>query len=321
MSIPSKRNQTLSLDAKEEQDLLALCKTSVGEDFIDNVFFGDSFKIMSDIPEKSVDLIIADPPYNLDKCYAGTNFKRMDERQYKKFIDRLTASANRLLKPNGSIYICCDWKDSVIVSESLHHRFTVRNRITWQRDKGRGSENNWKNCMEDIWYAVASQNDFVFNLDSVKQRRRVLAPYTKDGEPKDWSETENGRFRDTYPSNIWDDISIPYWSMKENTEHPTQKPEKLICKLILASSNPGAVVLDPFLGSGTTAVTAKKLGRHFIGIESQARYCAIAQKRLLAADSEKTIQGFTDGVFWERNTAYDQIKYKKSPEYELHPKV
>ncbi|MBQ6095213.1 MAG: site-specific DNA-methyltransferase, partial [Lachnospiraceae bacterium] len=103
-------------------------------------------------------------------------------------------------------------------------------------------------------------------------------------------------------SNFWDDISIPYWSMPENTAHPTQKPEKLIAKLILASSNAGDVVLDPFAGSGTTAVTAKKLGRHFVTIEQNELYCAWAQKRLEMADEDPSIQGFSDGVFWERNT-------------------
>jgi len=97
--------------------------------------------------------------------------------------------------------------------------------------------------------------------------------------------------------------------MPENTDHPTQKPEKLIAKLILASSNIGDLVLDPFLGSGTTAVVAKKLGRHFIGIEKEQEYCALSQKRLEIAESNSSIQGFTDGIFWERNTLAEQQKY------------
>ena len=91
--------------------------------------------------------------------------------------------------------------------------------------------------------------------------------------------------------------------MAENTEHPTQKPEKLLAKLILASSNPGNMVFDPFLGSGTTAVTAKKLGRRFCGVEISGEYCALAQKRLEMAESDAAIQGYGDGVFWERNSA------------------
>jgi site-specific DNA-methyltransferase (adenine-specific) len=105
----------------------------------------------------------------------------------------------------------------------------------------------------------------------------------------------------THPSNVWTDISVPFWSMSENTPHPTQKPEKLIAKLILASSDEGDVVFDPFLGSGTTAVTAKKLNRHFVGIEKEKEYVALALKRLALADKNKQIQGFDDGVFKPRN--------------------
>lgn len=100
---------------------------------------------------------------------------------------------------------------------------------------------------------------YTFNVDKVKVRRKVITPYRIDGKLKDWEETAEGNFRNTYPSNFWDDISIPYWSMPENTAHPTQKPEKLIAKLILASSNPGSIILDPFLGPETTSVTAKNL--------------------------------------------------------------
>ena len=90
--------------------------------------------------------------------------------------------------------------------------------------------------------------------------------------------------------------------MPENTAHPTQKPEKLLAKLILASSNAGDVVFDPFLGSGSTSVTAKKLGRQYVGIEVNPQYCVWTEKRLEMAETDKSIQGYTDGVFWERNT-------------------
>ena len=100
--------------------------------------------------------------------------------------------------------------------------------------------------MEDIYFATNSPSDYTFNLDAVKIRRKVIAPYRVNGKPKDWEETESGNFRNTHPSNFWDDISVPYWSMPENTAHPTQKPEKLIAKLVLASSNEGDIVFDPF---------------------------------------------------------------------------
>ena len=159
---------------------------------------------------------------------------------------------------------------------------------------------NWKNSMEDIWFVTKSK-DYTFNPDAVKIRRRVIAPYRVAGKPKDWEETAEGNFRNTGASNFWDDISVPYWSMPENTAHPTQKPEKLLAKLILASSNEGDTVFDPFLGSGSTSVTAKKLGRHYSGIEQNPQYCVWAEKRLCDAETNKSIQGFEDGVFWERN--------------------
>ena len=96
--------------------------------------------------------------------------------------------------------------------------------------------------------------------------------------------------------------------MPENTDHPTQKPEKLIAKLILASSRQGDFVFDPFLGSGTTAVVARKLGRRFAGIEINRDYCCWGQARLERAEADSSIQGYVDGVFWERNTLSEQKK-------------
>ena len=188
----------------------------------------------------------------------------------------------------------------------------MRNRITWEREKGRGSKTNWKNNSEDIWFCTVSDN-YVFNVDAVKQKKKVIAPYREeDGTPKDWHKDENGSFRFTHPSNLWTDISIPFWSMPENTEHPTQKPEKLLAKLLLASSNEGQVVFDPFLGSGTTSVVAKKLNRKFVGIEIDEKYACISEKRIEAAGREKKIQGLYDGVFWERNILSKLILRKKN---------
>ncbi len=99
--------------------------------------------------------------------------------------------------------------------------------------------------MEDIWFLTRSPHDYTFNVDQVKQRRQVIAPYRVDGQARDWEETANGRFRDTMPSNFWDDISIPYWSMPENTGHPTQKPEKLLAKVILGQLQPRRLDLGP----------------------------------------------------------------------------
>jgi len=143
----------------------------------------------------------------------------------------------------------------------------------------------------------------------VKLRRRVIAPYTHpDGQPKDWQRAAVGNYRDTYPSNLWTDLTVPFWSMRENTDHPTQKPEKLLARIILASSRPNQVVFDPFLGSGTTSVLAKKLGRRYVGVEINPVYCCLAEKRLALADADQSIQGRAGGVFWDRNALHGEKK-------------
>lgn len=276
----------------------------------DRIVLGDAFEVLPQLPAACADLLVADPPYNLTKNYDSRGFRQMPVSEYEAFTRRWLEAVLPLLKETASVYVCCDWRTSMIVGPVLEEHLIVRNRITWQREKGRGAKTNWKNGMEDIWFATVSEK-YNFHVEDVRQRRRVIAPYRQDGAPKDWEETPDGRFRDTCPSNFWDDISIPYWSMAENTPHPAQKPEKLLAKLILASSSEGDLVLDPFLGSGSTAVTAAKLNRHFIGIERSEQYCVWAQKRLEMAAEDPSIQGYSDGVFWERNTARLQNRGKK----------
>lgn len=300
----SKLNKTIDLTIEEGKVYLDRCikvnsRTDV-ESILDKTLLGDTLEILSLMPEKFIDLLIVDPPYNIDKDFHGNKFKKSADGIYEEYTKAWIERVLPLLKNTASIYVCCDWKSSIVIASVLKRYFYIQNRITWQREKGRGALYNWKNGMEDIWFATMSK-DYTFNVEAVKTRRRVVAPYKVDGKPKDWEETDEGNFRNTYPSNFWDDISIPYWSMPENTAHPTQKPEKLLAKLILASSNEKDIVFDPFLGSGSTSVCAKKLGRHYVGIEQNEQYCVWAEKRLEMADSDKRIQGYEDGVFWERN--------------------
>jgi len=258
------------------------------------------------LPHCFVDLLIIDPPYNLTKDYNGNLFRSRSAMEYVSWFEKTVVSLRHILKPTASIYVCSDWQTSNLIFPVLDRNFKVRNRITWEREKGRGAKSNWKNNIEDIWFCTVSE-DYFFNVDAVKIKRRVIAPYrNRDGTPKDWDECSNGNYRITYPSNIWSDITVPFWSMPENTDHPTQKPEKLIAKLILASSREGDFVFDPFLGSGTTAVVARKLNRHFSGVEINTEYCCWAEKRLIRAKTDTKIQGYADGVFWERNTLNEQ---------------
>lgn len=309
-TVKASRNKTIDTPLSEGQAYLKRCiavtqkQADLGQ-VLDKTIIGDMLDVCSLLPAQSVDLIIADPPYNLTKSFNGTTFAKKKNTDYEEYTRRWLSAIKPILKKDGSIYVCCDWETSLIVGKVLSEFFHVRNRITWQREKGRGAKTNWKNGMEDIWFATNS-NDYVFNLDAVKIRKKVIAPYRVDGKPKDWAETENGNYRDTCPSNFWDDITIPFWSMAENTAHPTQKSEKLIAKIMLASSSEKDIVFDPFLGSGTTSVVAKKLNRHYIGIEIEAQYCVWAEQRLEMAESNPEIQGYVNGVFWERNSLSEQ---------------
>jgi len=272
------------------------------EEIRDRIFCQDLFGALTFLPDRSVDLMFADPPYNLTKSFNDRKFRKTSIDDYSEWLDSWLAQIVRILKPTASIYICGDWRSSAAIHRVGQKYFIPQNRITWEREKGRGAKANWKNCSEDIWFFTVS-DEYYFDVEAVKVKRQVIAPYTdSNGAPKDWSETENGRFRVTHPSNIWTDLTVPYWSMPENTDHPTQKPEKLLAKILLASSREGELVFDPFNGSGTTTVVAKKLGRRYLGVEIDETYCCLAQKRLELASADQSIQGYVDGVFWERNT-------------------
>lgn len=301
----AKNNRTLILEKAESEKLRQRLLTEqniLGADITNKTICGDTLKILELLPEAFADLIIVDPPYNLTKNFHGLKFNSCSTTVYEAYLKSWLPKVCSKLKPTGSLYICGDWKSSSALQRVLEKELTIMNRITWQREKGRGAKANWKNAMEDIWFAVKNANDYFFNTKAVMLKRRVLAPYTQAGKPKDWKKEANGNFRLTYPSNFWDDITIPFWSMPENTDHPTQKSEKLYAKLILASSKEGDFVFDPFLGSGTSSVVAKKLNRKYCGVELNEEYCLWAEKRLTQAETNKNIQGLKDGVFWERNS-------------------
>ncbi len=307
------RNRTIFITEPEirrfSKRLITLnSKTSV-ERIRNKIINQDLFSSLDYLPDNFVDLLFVDPPYNLTKNFNSILFKERSISAYSDWIESFFPKLIRCLKPNASVYFCSDWKSSTSVHTVLDKYLKVINRITWERDKGRGSKRNWKNNSEDIWFAVHGDN-YKFNYADIRLKRKVIAPYRLNGSPKDWEQTLEGSFRLTFASNIWSDISIPFWSMRENTEHPTQKPEKLLAKIILAATEPGDLVLDPFLGSGTTAVAAKKLGRNYTGFEIDKRFACLSEKRLEMAETDKSVQGYADGVFWERNS-FPQYKRMK----------
>ena len=309
------RNRTLTASEQEKDQLLSEIVTvkgyQIGRPIVNKIVNDDFKNVLPLIEDNSISLLILDPPYNLNKVFNSSKFSKVTVGEYTSYLEQIFTSFLPKLKADASIYVCGDWYSSISIYEAASKHFIVRNRITWEREKGRGAKTNWKNCSEDIWFCTVGK-DYTFNVDDVKLRRAVIAPYREGGKPKDWVESEKGKFRDTAPSNLMSDITIPFWSMPENTDHPTQKSEKLIAKLVLASSKEGDLICDPFLGSGTTAVVASKLKRNFLAFEQDEQYCLWAQKRLRNAMGNAEIQGYSDGVFWERNSLALQQKSKKA---------
>jgi DNA modification methylase len=322
MSNPkSPKNKTIQLNESEVENLserlITLNKNANIDEILNKTIWQDTFDTLDYLPDSFVDLLFVDPPYNMTKKFRARTFKKMDSNAYEEWLNSWMEKIVKKLKPNASIYVCGDWRSSTALFRVLSNYFEIQNRITWEREKGRGAKTNWKNASEDIWFATMTK-DYYFDVDAVKIKKKVIAPYRDDsGIPKDWEEEEQGNFRLTHPSNLWTDISVPFWSMPENTEHPTQKPEKLVAKAILASSKEGDIIFDPFLGSGTTSVVAKKLDRNYIGIEIDRYFACVAEKRLEMAEESKRIQGYVDGVFWERNVNPDNLSITKPKQRSL----
>lgn len=305
-------NRTIDLSNSErnkyKKSLIKITRASSVKEILNKTVHQDIFEVLDFLPENFLDLVFVDPPYNLSKTFNLNAFKEVGIEEYEKWLNSWISEMPRLLKANASLYLCGDWRSSRAIFNVLKKYFEIQNRITFEREKGRGSKKNWKNCSEDIWFCTRSKN-YYFDIDAVKIKRKVLAPYRDTlGKERDWRNEGNAKYRLTYPSNLWTDTTIPFWSMPENTDHPTQKPEKLVAKILLASSKPGDIVFDPFLGSGTTSVVAKKLGRNYLGVEIDELYACLAEKRLDIAERDKAIQGYKDGVFWERNTLNEQTK-------------
>jgi site-specific DNA-methyltransferase (adenine-specific) len=306
------RNRTITLNDSERieyrERLISLSSKAKPDDILDKTIHQDLFEAIDHLPDEFVDLLFVDPPYNLTKTFNGTTFNQMNNQQYTEWFDAWFTRIVRVLKPDASVYICGDWRSSHSIFEAASKHLNIINRITWEREKGRGALSNWKNASEDIWHCTKSTS-YKFYVDRVKLKRKVIAPYrTEEGAPKDWDDDSDGKYRLTHPSNLWTDLTVPFWSMPENTDHPTQKPEKLLAKIILASSDVGDVVFDPFGGAGTTSVVAKKLNRRYVGIEIDETYCCLTEKRLELAKDDPSIQGYSEGVFWDRNTYQEQGK-------------
>lgn len=155
MKNSSRRNRTLTCHKEDrERRATSICyvdrPVSVNA-ICGKVICGDAFAVAEQLPKRFVDLLILDPPYNLDKNYNGRFFKEKTPTDYRRWFRQAVDAVVPTLKPTATVYVCADWKTSVLIAPVLKTYFHVRNRIIWERDKGRGAKGNWKNNTEDVW--------------------------------------------------------------------------------------------------------------------------------------------------------------------------
>ncbi len=247
-------------------------------DWIDRVLCEDALTGMARIPDASVDLILTDPPYNLGKDY-GNASDQQSVADYLRWTEQWIDAALPKLKPNGSLYIFLTWRFSPEIFVMLKQRMTMMNEIIWDRrvPSMGGSVRSYSSVHDTIGFFVR-RKDYYFDLDAVriaydaatkKARSRSIFVGAK------WLEIGYN------PKDLWS-VSRLHKEHPERAEHPTQKPLEIIERMLKASCPPGGVVLDPFMGSGTTALAARRCGRHFVGFELNPDYCAIIEARLAA---------------------------------------
>jgi len=226
---------------------------------------GDCTKLLADIADESVDLIIADPPYNLGKDYGNTSDSR-DREQYMQFTREWLGEAHRILKPTGSIYIFMGFRFIsrlyLVLEDELDFHFNGW--ISWHYTQGIGRTKGFSPRHDDILFFSKSRK-FTFNLDSVRI-------------PQKFYRSRNN-MRGANPGDVWQ-FSHVHYCQESRTGHPTQKPEGLIERMVLASSNEGELVIDPFAGSGTTLRVCQQTDRKSLGIELSEDYCQLIRQRL-----------------------------------------
>ena len=233
---------------------------------------GDALKSLKLIESESVDLIIADPPYNLGKNY-GNNHDVKGFREYLEFSEAWLKESQRILAPHGTIYVFMGFRFISYLYDILDQKMGMyfNSWITWHYTQGIGKTKGFSPRHDDILMFTKTEQ-FKFNLDDV----RVPQKYYR----------ERNNMNGANPGDVWA-FSHVHYSNPEREEHPTQKPEALIARMVLASSEEGDLVLDPFFGSGTTLRVCQVLNRRSIGIELNPEFVTKARKRLA-----KPFEGF-----------------------------
>ena len=248
--------------------------------WVNQVFCEDALEGLGRIPDGSIDLILTDPPYNLGKDY-GNGSDQQSVEAYLAWTEQWIDKALPKLKANGSLYIFLTWRFAPEIFVMLKKRMTMMNEIIWDRrvPSMGGSTRSFSSVHDTIGFFV-NRKDYYFDLDAVR------IPYD--------AETKKARSRSIFVGAKWLEVGYnpkDLWSVSrlhrehpERADHPTQKPLEIIERMIKASCPPGGVVLDPFMGSGTTALAAKRLGRQYAGFELNPAYCEIIEARLAAPE-------------------------------------
>ncbi|MDR1787830.1 MAG: site-specific DNA-methyltransferase [Treponema sp.] len=251
----------------------------MAERYLDTIFNDDVIKRIGAVPGESVDLIIADPPYCLGKDY-GNDSDKLRPADYLAWSYSWIDAVLPTLKDSGSFYLFLTWQYSPEIFSYIKKRLLMINEIIWDRrvPSMGGSVRSYSSVHDTIGF-FAKTRRYYFDLDSVR------IPYDPD--------TKKARARARFAGAKWLELGCnpkDLWSVPrlhrqdaEREAHPTQKPLKIIDRMVTASCPPGGVVLDPFMGSGTTAVSCRRHGRHYVGFELNSAYCALIDERLRRA--------------------------------------
>lgn len=255
------------------------------EDMQTNIIYSKSSELMGEVPDESVDLIVTSPPYNIDIKYGNKTEKgkitaskavkysdKMEESKYREFLRSVFDECKRVLKKDGSIWINIKnrYSNGEITTPFWIQEYfsdcTLKNLIIWNFDWGGSTNKRFAPRYEFVFWFTKDKNNYKFNLSDVS------IPAVNYRPDRYKSQLKN-------PSDVWR-IPMVSGNFLERTGHPAQYPEKLVERIILAGTNRGDIVLDPFMGSGTTAVVAKKLGRKYIGYEIVPEYIEMSNTRL-----------------------------------------
>ena len=238
----------------------------------------DALEAIKEIDSDTIDLAFADPPYNIGKKFASDKGKEKRNGEYIDWCKEWIAQIKRVLKPNGSFYLMAATQYMPYLDIYCRDHFTILNRIVWFYDSsGRQAKTKFGSRYEPILLSVMDENDYTFNYEDTTVTaktgaERELIDYRKD-PPEPYNTEKN-------PGNVWEFPRVRYRMPEYIDDHPSQKPELLLERIVLASSNPGDVVLDPFSGTFTTSAVCGKLRRNSISIEIEEEYIEKGRERL-----------------------------------------